>query len=67
MRVRTSQEELFLDQRTQISYRPDVEVGRMFFDNLGRNKRLNSHSSLDVSLRQLGESWQVIRRRLRVI
>ena len=29
----------------------------MFFDNLGRNKRLNSHSSLDVSLRQLGESW----------
>jgi hypothetical protein len=39
----------------------------MFFDNLGRNKRLNSHSSLDVSLRQLGESWRVIRRRLRVI
>ncbi len=31
----------------------------MFFDNLGRNKRLNSHSSLDVSLRQLGESWIV--------
>jgi hypothetical protein len=29
----------------------------MFFDNLGRNKRLNSHQSLDVSLRQLGESW----------
>jgi hypothetical protein len=65
--VRTSQEELFLDQRTQIYYRPDVEVGRMFFDNLGRNKRLNSHSSLDVSLRQLGESWHVIWRRLRVI
>ena len=29
----------------------------MFFDNLGRNKRLNSQPSLDVSLRQLGESW----------
>ena len=27
----------------------------MFFDNLGRNKRLNSQPSLDVSLRQLGE------------
>jgi hypothetical protein len=31
----------------------------MFFDNLGRNKRLNSYPSLDVSLRQLGESWRV--------
>jgi hypothetical protein len=39
----------------------------MFFDNLGRNKRLNSHSSLDVSLRQLGESWNVTWRQLRVI
>jgi hypothetical protein len=48
-------------------YRPDVEVGRMFFDNLGRNKRLNSYPSLDVSLRQLGESWNVTWRRLRVI
>ena len=27
----------------------------MFFDNLGRNKRLDFLSSLDVSLRQLGE------------
>ena len=31
----------------------------MFFDNLGRNKRLNFLSSLDVSLRQLGESWRM--------
>ena len=31
----------------------------MFFDNLGRNKRLNSQPSLDVSLRQLGEILRV--------
>ena len=33
----------------------------MFFDNLGRNKRLDFLSSLDVSLRQLGEILSVDR------
>ena len=47
-------------QRTQKNLKlQDVEVLLVFFDNLGRNKRLDFLSSLDVSLRQLGESWRM--------
>ena len=49
-------------QRTQKNLKlQDVEVLLVFFDNLGRNKRLDFLSSLDVSLRQLGEILSVDR------
>jgi len=36
-----------------------LRLSGVFFDNLGRNKRLNSQPSLDVSLRQIGEILRV--------
>ena len=53
--------QFWIYQRTQKNLKPqDAEVLPVFFDNLGRNKRL-ALAELDVSLRQLGEILSVDR------
>ena len=58
--IPVSSTSFWIYQRTQKNLKPqDAEVLWVFFDNLGRNKRLDFLSSLDVSLRQLGEILSV--------
>jgi hypothetical protein len=51
----------WIDSILKASIRPDVEVLGVFFDNLGRNKRLGSLRSRDLATGSGGESSEMCR------